>query len=356
MKLATFLLGVLAVNAQTQDPRRKKWKDVEPTTVDWTTTTTTTSTESTTTTSTTTSTTARMTKPTTPPKLNLPSGDDALPHGTKELQTGMFGEQAADPDVAAATNHGFNFGSGLSTKGIGAVDETRGGKKSKKNKDKDKTKDKTKTKDKKDKKDKTKKDKPKKEKKPKEGKKNKKNKLTADSCFEAIKANFSMAKGVTLSGKSTNPKKPSFMYDCEGRDMTPSHKTITCEQPKAATKIGFKIVPETGAQPNGKKIQIVCKKKSATRSIDLSKCTPEEAHDAMDSFNFSSKEYLFDNVVAMPMRAEITASCNPKYVSEPPVGGVLLLECDGQPTIINNVLTYWKPSLTSVADFDTFNC
>lgn len=100
----------------------------------------------------------------------------------------------------------------------------------------------------------------------------------------------------------------------------------------------------------------IVQNQSATRSIDLSKCTPEEAHDAMDSFNFSTKEYLFDNVIAMPMRAEITASCNPKYVSEPPVGGVLLLECDGQPTIINNVLTYWKPSLTSVADFDTFNC
>ena len=44
----------------------------------------------------------------------------------------MFqGEQgeSADPDVSAAsaTNHGFNFGSGLSTKGIGTVDETRGG-------------------------------------------------------------------------------------------------------------------------------------------------------------------------------------------------------------------------------------
>merc|ERR1711970_250521 len=238
MKLATFLLGVLAVNAQTQDPRRKKWKNVEPTTVDWTTTTTTTSTESTTTTSTTTSTTARMTKTTTPPKLNLPSSDDALPHGTKELQTGMFGEQAADPDVAAATNHGFNFGSGLSTKGIGAVDETRGGKKGKKNKDKNKDK----TKDKKDKKDKTKKDKPKKEKKPKDGKKNKKNKLTPDSCFEAIEANFFMAKDVIVSGKSTHPKKPSRMYDCKGKDMTPSHKTITCV--KDASKIGFKIVPE----------------------------------------------------------------------------------------------------------------
>merc|ERR1712193_237744 len=127
MKLATFLLGVLAVNAQTQDPRRKKWKENEPTTVDWTTTTTTTSTESTTTTSTTTSTTIQETQPTTTPKFNLPSSDDALPNGTKELQTGMFG--VADPDVsAAATNHGFNFGSGLSTKGIGTVDdETRGG-------------------------------------------------------------------------------------------------------------------------------------------------------------------------------------------------------------------------------------
>merc|ERR1711935_209278 len=169
MKLATFLLGVLAVNAQTTDPRRKKWKDAEPTTVDWTTTTTTTSTESTTTTSTTTSSTTRTTQPTTPPKLNLPSSDDALPHGTKELQSGMFqGEQgeSADPDVSAAsaTNHGFNFGSGLSTKGIGTVDETRGGG------------------GKKGKKDKKKKDKIKKErlkKKPKDGKKKKKNKFTA---------------------------------------------------------------------------------------------------------------------------------------------------------------------------------
>merc|ERR1711885_70071 len=241
MKLATFLLGVLAVNAQTQDPRRKKWKDIEPTTVDWTTTTTTTSTESTTTTSTTTSTTTRTTRPTTPPKFNLPSSEDALPNGTKELQTGMFGEHqatvSADPDVsAAATNHGFNFGSGLSTKGIGTVDdETRGagGKKNKKNK-KDK-KDKTK-----DKKDKPKKDKPKKDKKPKEGKKKKKIRLTAASCFEAIGENFFMTNGAFKSGKSTNNKKPSIMYDCDG-DMVPTHRTITCF--KDDNGIQFKINP-----------------------------------------------------------------------------------------------------------------
>jgi len=357
MKLATFLLGVLAVNAQTTDPRRKKWKDAEPTTVDWTTTTTTTSTESTTTTSTTTSSTTRTTQPTTPPKLNLPSSDDALPNGTKELQSGMFqGEQgeSADPDVSAAsaTNHGFNFGSGLSTKGIGTVDETRGGGGKKGKKDK-KKKDKIK-------KDKPKKDRPKKDKlnkKPKDGKKKKKNKFTAPLCFATIAENFSMGPGVFISGKSTNPKKPSFLYDCEDKDMMPSHKIITCQKPtETETSIGFKLVPNNAPQPSGRKVQITCEKKSATRSFDLSKCTPEEAHDAMDSFNFSSKEYLFDIVIAMPMRAEITAACNPKYVTEPPVGGVLLLECDGQPTIINNVLTYWKPSLTSVADFDTFNC
>jgi len=265
----------------------------------------------------------------------------------------MFGTVAveADPDVsAAATNHGFNFGSGLSTKGIGSVDdETRGSGGKKKKKDKKDKKEKTK-----DKKDKTKKDKTKKEKKPKEGKKKKKTKLTADSCFKAIAENFFMTNGASVSGKSTNPRRPSIMYDCKDRDMEPTHETITCF--KGDNGIDFKINPNKAPQPSGNKVQITCRKKSGTRSIDFSKCTPEEAHDAMDSFNFSSKEYLFDNIIAMPMRAEITASCNPKYVSEPPVGGVLLLECDGQPTIINNVLTYWKPSLTSVADFDTFNC
>merc|ERR1719293_95848 len=118
MKLATFLLGVLAVNAQTQDPRRKKWKN-EPTTLptttgDWTTTTTTSTSESTTTTTTTTSTTSEAaTEPTTPPPLVTADKDDfALPGGTKELQS--------------ATNHGFNFGIGLSTKGMDAIDESRG--------------------------------------------------------------------------------------------------------------------------------------------------------------------------------------------------------------------------------------
>ena len=76
----------------------------------------------------------------------------------------------------------------------------------------------------------------------------------------------------------------------------------------------------------------------------------------MEEFNFSPKEYVFHNIVPMPNRIEVTASCNPKYVSEPPIGGVLLLECDGSAEIIEDVLTYWKPSLTSVADFDTFNC
>merc|ERR1711935_287839 len=248
MKLATFLLGVLAVNAQTTDPRifrRKKWKDAEPTTVDWTTTTTTTSTESTTTTSTTTSSTTRTTQPTTPPKLNLPSSDDALPNGTKELQSGMFqGEQgkSADPDVSAAsaTNHGFNFGSGLSTKGIGTVDETRGGG------------------GKKGKKDKRRKD------------KIKKIKFTAPLCFATIAENFSMGPGVFISGKSTNPKKPSFLYECEDKDMMPSHKIVTCQKPtEAETSIGFKLVPNNAPQPSGRKVQITCEKKSATRSFDL---------------------------------------------------------------------------------------
>merc|ERR1719343_967556 len=109
MKLATFLLGVLAVNAQTQDPRRKKWKN-EPTTLptttgDWTTTTTTTTTTSTTS--------EAATEPTTPPPLVTADKDDfALPGGTKELQS--------------ATNHGFNFGIGLSPKGMDAIDESRG--------------------------------------------------------------------------------------------------------------------------------------------------------------------------------------------------------------------------------------
>ena len=48
------------------------------------------------------------------------------------------------------------------------------------------------------------------------------------------------------------------------------------------------------------------------RSTDLSACTAEAANDVMDSFNFSSKAYLFDEVIPMPMKAEVTASCNPK--------------------------------------------
>ena len=41
-------------------------------------------------------------------------------------------------------------------------------------------------------------------------------------------------------------------------------------------------------------------------------CTAEAANDVMESFNFSSKAYLFDEVISMPMKAEVTASCNPK--------------------------------------------
>ena len=52
--------------------------------------------------------------------------------------------------------------------------------------------------------------------------------------------------------------------------------------------------------------------KNTMRSTDPSACTAEAANDVMDSFNFSSKAYLFDEVIPMPMKAEVTASCNPK--------------------------------------------
>merc|ERR1712099_193179 len=317
MKLATFLLGVLAVNAQTQDPRRKKWKN-EPTTLptttgDWTTTTTTSTSESTTTTTTTTSTTSEAaTEPTTPPPLVTADKDDfALPGGTKELQS--------------ATNHGFNFGIGLSTKGMDAMDESRkkGGEKGK-GKDKDE----------------------------KDGKK--KFKCTADLCLESIPKHFTMDSDVTIEGKSTDHKKAGFIYGCKKSGEKPSHVTITCKCNKKTKEVLFSINNKKAVAVTPKE-QIQCKK-NTIRSTDLSMCTAEAANDVMESFNFSSKAYLFDEVIPMPMKAEVTASCNPKYVSEPPIGGVLLLECDGSPYIVNNVLTYWKPSLTSVADFDTFTC
>merc|ERR1739838_702465 len=212
MKLATFLLGVLAVSAQTQDPRRKKWKN-EPTalpttTGEWTTTTTTSTSESTTTTTTTTSTTSEaVTEPTTPPPLVIVDKDDlALPGGTKELQS--------------ATNHGFNFGIGLSTKGMDAIDEAR--KKGGKGKGPKDKKDKKDRKDRKDKKDKDGK------KRDKEGKKRFKC-PKADACLDKITKTFNMAPGVTVEGKAISGRKNGFVYGCEKSGEVPSHVTITCK-------------------------------------------------------------------------------------------------------------------------------
>jgi len=182
----------------------------------------------------------------------------------------------------------------------------------------------------------------------------KKFKCSADLCLETIPKHFTMDSGVTIEGKSTDDKKAGFIYGCKNSGEKPSHVTITCKCDKKTKEVLFSINNKKPVAVTPKEL-IKCKK-NTIRSTDLSMCTAEAANDVMESFNFSSKAYLFDEVIPMPMKAEVTASCNPKYVSEPPIGGVLLLECDGSPYIVNNVLTYWKPSLTSVADFDTFTC
>merc|ERR1719454_983715 len=124
MKLAAFLLGVLAVNGQTTiDPRRKKWKQqVE---FDETTTTTTTTTEATTTTTTTVAPTTLKEATTTEEFVWV--ADQGNGQGdTKELQEQLaINKESEDP----VSNTGFTFGSGFSTKGI----EANGGGKGNKN-------------------------------------------------------------------------------------------------------------------------------------------------------------------------------------------------------------------------------
>jgi len=335
MKLAAFLLGVLAVSGQTTiDPRRKKWKQQEEI-FDETTTTTTTTTEATTTSTTTMAPTTLKEKTTTEEFVWEP--DQGNGQGdTKELQEQLALNKDEDP----VSNTGFTFGSGFSTKGIEANGGGKGGKKKKKDK-KNKIKGtkvkggETGTKKKKDKK-------PKKPKKVK-GK---------PSCLESVKEHFTMGPGVDFE-VADNKKEQAVVYSCDAKQF-PSVQVIICKWDKKSKsqvlKVGGQIF-----EPKPQKQEITCVTK-ATRSNDLSHCSLEEAHNSMEAFNFASKEYLFDGMVSMMMKSEITASCNPKYVEQPPLGGVLLLECDGSPSVVQGALTYWKPSLTSVADFNTFKC
>merc|ERR1712227_1032009 len=278
MKLSTFLLGVLAVKAQTTlspDPRRKKWKE-EPTTIDWTTTTTTSTEATTSTTTSTTSPTTKKPSTTTPPPFEFDSNsENAIPGGTKELQQSLF----QSPDVAS--NTGFNFGSnfGLSTKGIDSViDETRkeelaaagkGGKKKKK----DKTK-----KDKKDKKDK----KEKKDKKDKKKKGGKKGKVDQHECLAKIGQQFKF----DPSHVNLIIGKTKMLYKCHAGNAEVSHEIIQC---KSGAEGGIELFVDGDKHeptPNTK-TPIVCNPKS-TRNVDLSKCTEAAAIEAMDEFNFSS--------------------------------------------------------------------
>merc|ERR1719454_381513 len=312
MKLAAFLLGVLAVNGQTTiDPRRKKWKQqVE---FDETTTTTTTTTEATTTTTTTVAPTTLKEATTTEEFVWV--ADQGNGQGdTKELQEQLaINKESEDP----VSNTGFTFGSGFSTKGIEANGGGKGGKK------------------KKDKKEGT--------------KKPKKNKSKGKpSCLDSVKEQFTMGTGVKFE-VADSKKDNAIVYSClqpeHGGKQFPSIQVIICKWDKKSKsqvlKVGGKVF-----ERKQQKQEITCVTK-ATRSNDLSHCTLEQAHNSMEAFNFASKEYLFDGMVSMIMKSEITASCNPKYVEQPPLGGVLLLECDGSPSVVQGALTYWTPSLTS---------